>query len=48
MTLANHTDLTQRITKKCTGVADRAESEINVVGRNPVILGVLPSNHAVT
>lgn len=28
------------ITKKCTGVAGRVETEINVAGRNPVILGV--------
>jgi hypothetical protein len=28
------------ITKKCTGVADRAEFEVNVAGGNPVILDV--------
>jgi hypothetical protein len=30
-----------RITKKCTGVADTAEFEINVAGGNPVILTVM-------
>ncbi len=30
------------ITRKCTGVADRAESEINVAGGKPVILVVRP------
>ncbi len=30
----------RRITKKCTGVAGRSESEINVAGGNPVILDV--------
>jgi len=25
---------------RCTGVADRAEIEVNVAGGNPVILGV--------
>lgn len=30
----------RRITKKCTGVADRVEFEINVAGCNPVILVV--------
>jgi hypothetical protein len=29
-------------TKKCTGVADRPRTEINVTGGNPVILGVRP------
>jgi len=29
-----------RITKKCPGVAGRAEFEINVAGGNPVILDV--------
>lgn len=33
------------ITKKCTGVAGRAEFEINVAGGNPVILGVIRLNH---
>ena len=32
------------ITKKCTGVADRAEIEINVAGGNPVILDVIRLN----
>ena len=30
-----------RITKQCTGVAVRAESEINVAGGNPVIVVVM-------
>ncbi len=35
---------TSELTKKCTGVAGRAESEINVTGGNPVILGVILSS----
>jgi len=34
------------ITNKCTGVASWAEYEINVAGRNPVILDVIRLNHA--
>ena len=34
------------ITKKCTGVAGRAQSEINVAGGNPLILVVLPTAYA--